>query len=264
MHDKPPTAPFAKLERAKRQIDDVEARVQAWVKSRPFHIEQHVNLRDPAEVIWSYFLYDPPEELSIIVGEALHNIRTPLDNVLSAIAERNGGSSDGVAFPFNNSANAFEKHSLPRQRKLLPAGAIEIIVEAKPYPGGNDLLWSMNELNRLDKHRADLVSFAHQRAFLWTHIMVFNGDALILGDRAGTHMTVPGYIPSPRPPRRDNEVEFFTGRPGVHFEIGIEPLVDIEFGRIVALRREPVAAILRRMRDLSEDLLQKFARRFFG
>ena len=93
--------------------------------------------------------------MPVVVGETLHNIRSPLDQILSAVGEL-GKGADGVAFPFGENGDIFER-ALAKQKKLLPADAIDMIRALKPYKGGNDLLWAINELNRGDKHRPKLL-----------------------------------------------------------------------------------------------------------
>jgi hypothetical protein len=124
MKPEPRLAAFAKIERAKTQIKDVESRIQIWAQSNPYSVVSKINPHDPREEVWSLIPSDIGFDLPIIIGETLHNIRSPIDQVLAAVAEI-GGSSDGVAFPFGKTADIFER-AIAKQKKLLPADAIDM------------------------------------------------------------------------------------------------------------------------------------------
>src|SRR6266480_4515249 len=149
-------AAFAKIERAKAQIGDVESTIHLWVQSNPYSVVSKINPHDPREEVWSFIPKPIGFDLPVVIGETLHNIRSPLDQMLSAVSELHRGTSDGVAFPFGKTADIFD-HSLAKQKKLLPPDAIDMIRALKPYKAGNDLLWAINELNRGDKHRPRLI-----------------------------------------------------------------------------------------------------------
>jgi hypothetical protein len=271
MKPEPLLAAFAKIERAKTQIKDVENRIQVWAQSNPYSVVTKVNPYEPREEVWSLIPSDIGFDLPVIIGETLHNIRSPLDQVLAAVAEigGNSNSSDGVAFPFGKSADILER-SISKQKKLLPADAIDMIRTLKPHKGGNDLLWSINELNRGDKHRPKLLpvltSSSWQMGFM---ALEKGGMLLIMGDRRGGHLTVTQtdgapYVPcARRHPYVAGEVEIVTCMPGSKFHTDAKPLCQIAFGEVDALKSEPVVAVLHQMRDLSESILLAFERRFF-
>lgn len=267
MKPEPLLAAFAKVERAKTQIDDINNSIKKWVQSGPYRVVHQVNAYDPDEVIWSFKFDRPPPDFAILIGEAAHNIRSPLDQILSAIAEQTG-SSDGVAFPFGKTADIF-KGAVSKQKKLLPASAITMIEKLEAYPrgnyaGGNDLLWSLNEINRTDKHRPKLIPIGDTRAWQVGWLGVEKGGmALIMGDRSGAHLRVGDYIPSRRPPSADDELEFLTTRPNTTFHTDMHPMMNVAFKDIQPIKGEPVAAVLHQMRDLVERILLTFEKRFF-
>jgi hypothetical protein len=261
-------AGFAKIERAKTQISDIEARVQLWAQSNPFSVVNKINPHDPREEVWSFIPKTIGFDLPVIVGEALHNIRSPLDQMLSAVAEQRG-SSDGVAFPFGKSADIFER-ALSKQKKLLPADAIDMICALQPYKEGNVLLWAINELNRGDKHRPKLVPVLANSSWKVSFMAVEKGGTLyITGDRRSGYLATnqadgKPYVPAKdRHPYAEGETEFVICAPGTKFRTDMKPLCKITFGQIQAINTESVVAVLHQMRDLVERTLLAFHDRFF-
>jgi hypothetical protein len=264
----PLLAAFAKIERAKTQISDIEARIQLWAQSNPYSVVNKINPHDPREEVWSFIPKTIGFDLPIIVGEALHNIRSPLDQMLSAVAEQRG-SSNGEAFPFGKSADIFER-ALSRQKKLLPADAIDMIRALKPYKEGNVLLWAINELNRGDKHRPKLIPVLANSSWKIGLMAVEKGGALyITGDRRNGYIATnqterKPYVPArDRHPYAEGETEFVICAPGTKFHTDMKPVCNITFGKIEGVEREPIVAVLRQMRDLVQSTLLTFGDRFF-
>jgi hypothetical protein len=269
MKPEPLLAAFAKVERATTQIGDVESRIQLWAQSNPYSVVNKINPHDPREEVWSFIPKTIGFDLPVVVGEALHNIRSPLDQMLSAVAEQRG-SSDGIAFPFGKSADIFER-ALSKQKKLLPADAIDMIRALKPYKEGNVLLWAINELNRGDKHRPKLLPVLANSSWNVGFMAVEKGGALyITGDRRNGYLATnqadgKPYVPAKdRHPYVEGETEFVICAPGTKFHTDMQPLCKITFGQIEAINAEPVVAVLQQMRDLVERILLTFERRFFS
>jgi hypothetical protein len=94
----------------------------------------------------------PDRAFSLIIGDIVHNLRTSLDYILAACAIAHGNSIDQTEFPFGLRRSDI----LPRmKRRVRPAGDVAeaLVLAARPYRRGNELLWAMAELDRQDKHR---------------------------------------------------------------------------------------------------------------
>ncbi len=270
MKPEPLLAAFAKIERAKSQIEDIKIRVNTWIDIGAYDIVSKVNPYDPGEEIWSFIPKPLGFDLPIAIGETLHNIRTPLDQIISAVAEQHCGSADGTAFPFGKTEDIF-KRALTKQKKLLPADAIDMIIALKPYKGGNDLLWAINELNRGDKHRPSLVPTNRTQAWQIGAMAVEKGGrVLIMGDRRTAYLSTKGlddkpYVPAQkRHPYAVGEMEVVTCTPGTKFHTDLHPACQVAFGQIEVLKREPVVTVLNDMRALVERILLTFEKRFFS
>lgn len=141
----------------------------------------------------------------------------------------------------------------------------------RPYKGGNDLLWAINELNRGDKHRPRLIPVLTNSSWQLGFMGVEKGGAVyIMGDRRSAHLSVNQadgklYVhANERHPYAEGEIEIVTCAPGTKFHTDMKPLCQIAFGKIEVLKTEPVVKVLRQMRDLVEDILLIFERRFFS
>ena len=122
----------------------------------------------PISSFWVEVLKPPPAaELSLIIGDCLHNLRAALDNLAFelALAHKRGRLSKGVegdsAFPIFKSDIAKDPESLKKfnrmTRGIAPKAKAEI-ERLQPYNRGqrfvtNDVLWQLNELAVEDKHR---------------------------------------------------------------------------------------------------------------
>ena len=94
-----------------------------------------------------------PREVSHIVGDIIHNLRSSLDYAACDLAELNGAKAiESVYFPFGKTSELFEKSAKEKLRKLSPE-AKEHIRTLKPYRGGNEKLWLIHYLDLGDKHR---------------------------------------------------------------------------------------------------------------
>ena len=276
---------FAKTERAKAQIDDLNARIRAFFRPRPYEMVFDINEKD--EQVWSFRLTTKISiELSVVIGEILHNLRSPLDQMLCAVALQHGLSEDYVQFPSGVSIDKF-KARLKDQKKLgIPTDALAIVEAAKPYKGGNDLLHALMELNRRDKHRVGIVPINLPAQMSFSQIVFMEGIPLVVGPRTGQHLLQskprptreelaalkkPTAIFDARPgrihftefgPLGDKGMEFMTTTPGAQFYADFQPALDIAFDD-VGLNGQPVVAALNQMRDLIEGILLAFEKRFF-
>jgi hypothetical protein len=279
--ESPLLAPFAKIERAKTQIDRLNSAITSFFEGNPYVLRS--NLDSSGIEIWRFVpTKKPPAALSVEAGEILHNIRTPLDQMLAAIALLRHTSANKVAFPFGRTADDF-KSALAKQKKL-PPEAIELIENLKPYQdGGNTLLYAIHSLNQPDKHRPGLVPINLHTTANMTEIGVFSGMALTVGPRSGQHLirdsdgnlSQADRVKRPEfllnPPRivfhindgNGDDMEVATTTPGTQFYTDFKPTVDIAF-RKIGIGRKPIVAVLNQMRDLVEGILLTFERRFFS
>jgi hypothetical protein len=94
----------------------------------------------------------PLDEFSLIVGDALTNIRAALDHTVWAIATLNGAVPRfrTCSFPFGKNADSFA--NAVNGCIAVPQEIRARLGTFKAYDGGNTVLWHINEMCNRDKH----------------------------------------------------------------------------------------------------------------
>jgi hypothetical protein len=156
-----------RIERAKRHIAELNTAIGSFFNSQPYEV---TNKRDPDTKRLIYYLLrveNTPAELSVIVGDALHNLRSALDHLMLLITLANGQPpGDNLYFPVSDSVAKHAKKQKDLLAKIGSTAAIQMD-GIKPYKGGNDDLWRLHKLNNIHKHRL-LVTVGS--AFHWVDI----------------------------------------------------------------------------------------------
>lgn len=147
----------AKLDRARKHADDLGSEISGYWSAQPCQLEPAPD--DSAEV--SRFrvtqLSPLPDSISIVAGDAAHNIRSALDHFAWA-AVAPPARTTRTAFPIRSAASPGSPEAWRSQVERQLSGAsrelISIVASMEPWPGGQDeFLWAAHELDRVDKHR---------------------------------------------------------------------------------------------------------------
>jgi hypothetical protein len=179
----PLVGPKLKIERAKNHIRDLHQAVRAFIESKPYVLfEQHHPHSTTKDIKVRQRLKLPPE-IGLIAADAVHNLRVSLDRLVGRLAESNGAPDlAGVSFPFAGDAQTFQSRQCRGKISKLSTDAQRSICALKPYLGGNNLLWSLNELDIIDKHR-DVVAIGSTNAGIRATI---GGETLVNDGPIGT------------------------------------------------------------------------------
>jgi hypothetical protein len=212
--ESPLLAPFAKIKWAETEIDQFAGEIAKLftfadlVRDRPHHefpgdhplppdfgvhplgkYPVASNIDANGIEVWRYAVPEIPHAFSVTVGAILHTLRSPLDQMLSAIALQSHASPRGVGFPFGETKDKFQAQ-LAKQEKL-PPGARDMIAALQPYKvGGNALLYGLHALNNPDKHHPGLVPINMQTSTALNELMVGGGQILTVGPRTGRHFAL--------------------------------------------------------------------------
>lgn len=149
-----------KTQRAYRHIDEMVRR------SDPLDPDLYtVEIQESAPAIYGYpntrwLVYRPkkpvPKEMALIMGDAIHNLRSALDHVATAVYRKATGQSGDIHFPFHETRqNLITSASLNAIKRAIPNSDVEgfFCNEVQSYRDGNGGdLWSMNKLDNIDKH----------------------------------------------------------------------------------------------------------------
>lgn len=284
MKVKPLFGPFAKVERAKTHIEELNTKIRAFLDSKPHTLLGKFDYKKN-HAVWSFVLpHDPPGELATIVADVLSNLRSALDQLACAIALEHSSSTTGTYFPFGRDAAHFESE-LASKCKKLPTAAHAMIRALKPYKGGNDLLLLLHDLNTREKH-VRLTPICVSATGDLSTLVVTRGMVLTVGPRNGTHMVrnyltghltqpvaalQPQLVMTPEGPRGRyaassgpyKRFEFATSTANAEFHHDFKPTFEVSLADVEGFEREPVVAVLHQMAELVERTLVTFEQAFF-
>lgn len=148
-----------KIDRARKHADDLEAEIDAFAETVPYKGEiVGTPESGPAQYRVNH-VASIPVIFPLIAGDAAHNIRSALDHFAWAAVPPQD-RHPRTTFPIWNrkgSAIPFRGQWRKEVEGVLKGAApqlIEAVLKLEPWQGGRDsLLWVINELERVDKHR---------------------------------------------------------------------------------------------------------------
>lgn len=144
------SGPKVKLSRAKGHLKEFEQIARDYFDT--YEDISHSDAETGERVVMVRVREKPPDELSVIVGDIVHNLRSALDQLICGLVRANQKQvSYGNGFPISSSKKKFDSNKVGKLRNVTPK-AHRFIDRLKPYLGGSDLLWLLAELDNLDKH----------------------------------------------------------------------------------------------------------------
>jgi hypothetical protein len=148
-----------KLDRAKLRMKELDNLLQSFHSAKPYKFSAKPDPRY-GTVISMDEVAPVPDEVSLVAGDVLQNLRSALDHLAYQLYLKGGGAPGTgrhVSFPIYESKQAYDDNKARRTRGMTQAATAKIESLA-PYKGANDLLWQINELNNIDKHRIILLT----------------------------------------------------------------------------------------------------------
>jgi hypothetical protein len=145
-----------KIGRANQHINDLYLQSREFAKTGPYSVFVEADPETGDSVLRISMDQPAPEGVLLIVGDALHNLRSALDFAMSDIEFETTGIRDPhTTFPMRNTRNELVTAVNGGLKKKAPKAVIDHIVKVvQPYKGGNaDPLWSLHALDIEDKHR---------------------------------------------------------------------------------------------------------------
>ena len=164
-----------KVARAYEHIEDVKQLAQDWLGTDAYTVAREIDPETGHTVCKARIKGQPPVEIGLVVGDAVHNLRSALDHAVYALAERHLGplpieAQERLAFPIVGNQNSkgqpadgsviFQELLTGRRRlvELLPDNVLRYIESIQPYRWEGEgfrhhWLWFVHDLDRIDKHR---------------------------------------------------------------------------------------------------------------
>lgn len=240
----------AKIERANEHIQDLEARIQAFRGTNPYGVVAEDDPHSGYRTYKAKVNRPIPGDFSLVIGDALHNLRTALDHLAWQLVESNSAIPDReTCFPIYQGAPKDESQ-FARKVKGMSPGAVDIVKAVQPYQTGDDTLWHLSELDNMDKHRISLkAASSRQPAFL----LPIDIHAL----RAGGIINIPGSFEFCGGIDLEDGAVLARARllaDNVEFELTFE----IAFGKSTVVEGQPVLPMLHQQSHLVNDIVNQF------
>lgn len=146
--------PYAKRDRAYYHRIRLGELVAEFLASTPYQTEGAVDPDTGDWIVRVRLPRRPTVEMSTVLGDVIHNLRTSLDLTLcAAIRARGNQVTDQTSFPFYGNEQEFRQH-VSRRMTGTSRAVFDLVRELEPYQGGKgDQLWRLHKLDIEDKHR---------------------------------------------------------------------------------------------------------------
>ena len=178
-----------KIERANNHILDLETQFIALIETNPHRPCLETDDQSARAHLRILFPEEPSDAWSLIVGDAIHNLRAALDHMVWELVGRDGGKQDrDLKFPTGGERKAFEaacKRITTPNRRI-----IDVLMSLEAFPAGKgDPLYRIHQFDIVDKHRVinpviRATSLSNLRLMhpdgavaLWIGQITFIGDA---------------------------------------------------------------------------------------
>lgn len=161
MSYKPFQHAHAKVARARKHIADLEAGAVAFLAQKP-HVaiiaEERLGPNGALGTkyhLQTYCVVGMPADFPLVLGDATHNLRVALDVLANDAVALSNTIPKGVYFPFGKDPAHLEGQINEKLKGATP-DTKDLVRSLKPYPGGNDALRALHDLDIQDKHIAPL------------------------------------------------------------------------------------------------------------
>ncbi|MGZ3333663.1 MAG: hypothetical protein ACXU9O_16180 [Gemmatimonadaceae bacterium] len=164
---------WLKINRGREHGEAVKKAVECWLRTDAYSISREVDPETGDTVRRAKIKEGPPPRISVLIGDAVQNLRSALDHAVYALAESQLGTltlevEEGLMFPIIGNQNRkgqpadgaklFKDAVARGQLQGVPGKAAGFIEQEQPYHWGNDgyrfhWLWTLHDVNRIDKHR---------------------------------------------------------------------------------------------------------------
>ena len=229
----------AKLSRARLHKEALEEEIRIFGRSNAQNVASEID-NQTGEKFWSIKgpITNPPDSLSLVLGDALYNYRAALDHLAWSVVEKCGGIPNGsTAYPICAREEIWNGRGTKDKISGMSPQAIAMVKAEQPCYAKNPVrgrnLSSLNLLNNVDKHRH-------------LHLVVTGTDGGLFSEPLPVHFvnlnlvyqgpvdnqTILAHVPSDY-----NHVDFFPafgitfdpGRPEASGESVIDVIYSIDF-----------------------------------
>lgn len=238
-----------KIERAKEHIRSLDVAIQQFIASNPYTLgaKPHHIAAIHHTTLYIAAVKPVPEHLPLIVGDAIHNLRSALDHIIWQLVEVGGGTPNrDTYFPISESAQQYKSAIGKGEIQKIASDAREIIQSVQPYVTFDQTLWLIHQLDIVDKHRLLLTVATAMDKWL---VDVASGVTLHFDEHRFVALVVGNEI-------TNLPTSTYEQQKHEDFKLG----VDITFGETQIPEGELVLYTLNKMVDFVDGLLSRFER----
>ncbi len=236
----------ARIAWAEQHVDKVDRALAAFLKLNPYEIRAEIDPHSGDQVLRLRHLVPVPGDLSLLIGDALFNIRSSLDHLAWRLVEANGGTpSRSTEFPVCESKARYESVANGRRIHGISDAAVRVLDGLQPYQGGNGLFWVLREAHNCDKHR---------------HLLGANiaRDRMNIRKRGGKSAFVSKWIDPTVPIEDGHEIGRLLAPFDDSDDLHVEVAFQVSFVQPLAVRGQPVVALLRQLLGLTNQTVDQF------
>ena len=236
-----------KIERADQHIRDLQAAFEAFSQSHRHTVHVHGNVKGPIyfEIVFDAAL---PPTLALILGDAIHNLRTALDHATWELLGMDGAKRKRqLQLPSGQNRVDFE--AFCKGIETPDQSTIDFLIELAVYPEGEGkMLYWLCKLDNAEKHR--IITPVAQAASVARIVFI---DLATNKRWESTDITLhPG----------DDGRSYLKVKPGLGIDCNehFQTAASIFFGDVEGVPNEPVIPTLVHLRDAVADTLREFRR----
>lgn len=148
----------AKVDRARHHLEQLDTEMTSFTDRHPYAIRLKEQPR-PEEWVYALFLTEPiPVMWGVILGEAVHDLRSALEHVVFQLAfdNKQGVEQQGTGFPIFDSQASWDSNGGSSNIKHLGTESQAFIRSVQPYApctDGRRHLWALQKMWNQDKHQ---------------------------------------------------------------------------------------------------------------
>lgn len=248
---------LAKISRAKQLIEELEAEIFSAINDTAYKITGE---HEFAKKRYVFRLEGPhlPLRISVLAGEVIHHLRSTLDHLVWAVANKEGikdSKARIISFPVCDTKEKFVDATNRGVLSGVPEEFIKFIESIQPYQAAcpeNSIVKILHDLDIVEKHR--LLVLATQATRMGSNIKLLgeltSDVSIIVADSA------PHPIPFFRAIEQGREVHWLS------YETSTQPMWRIEndfsivavFERVASYERIEVIPVLKQMCSFIEEV----------
>lgn len=258
-----------KIERADKHIQDIGDELAAFQEAKTKAIVREDDPRDRERVLWLISDASFPPRIPLLLGDAVHNLRSALDHLVAIKSREHSGTNtvwSKTEFPIWRESRPFNPKQFVNDVCKRKVGQTSPRVFAEfaalePHEGGaHRLLWVLDQLDVIDKHRFLIVVATG----LGRWRLNLGPSARRFAERIEMDVAIPDMWysggPTDRKPLVDRGVIFGAPKSALMHESDdeVQFTFDITLGEPAVFEGEAILPTLAQLRQVTVDTIAFF------